>query len=250
MNISFFYVGGACFILNIDSTIQVAVDPALAPKGSIVQFKSFETERMKEPFFDTETFKNIDLWLITHAHKDHLDEEGIKNIDSNSLVITNLDAIPLLGDQSNKKVMKWNQEFVVNLKGYEITIKAIPAYHGSNYIMRKLVGRVNGYLLKVKKGLSKKVIYITSDTVFHQDVIRNIVTSPDILIANLGEVMPQKFGGPLTMSVSMLNSFVEVLNPRLIIPIHIDDFSHYTTSIQNVIEHGYRPPLTGEWMKL
>jgi L-ascorbate metabolism protein UlaG (beta-lactamase superfamily) len=250
MKISFFYVGCSCFIIDIDSKIKIASDPALAPKGTKVQFKSFQTERLKEPVYDKSTFEDIDLWLITHAHQDHLDSEGIAKMNNNHFVLTNIDAIPFLEDKVNKQVMNWQQEFDMNLKGYEIKIKTIPAYHGTNFLMRKLVGRVNGYFLMIKKGDVQKTIYITADTIFHHDVVKSIEISPDIMIANLGEVLPEKFGGPLTMSVSMLNRFVKELNPGLIIPVHIDDFSHYSTSEQSVIELGYSVPRAGKWQKL
>ena len=40
----------------------------------------------------------------------------------------------------NNSVLRWGEEQVFQVAGYSITIKAIPAYHASNYIMRKIVG--------------------------------------------------------------------------------------------------------------
>lgn len=34
-------------------------------------------------------FNNINIWLLTHNHEDHIDEQGLELIDDNALVIIN-----------------------------------------------------------------------------------------------------------------------------------------------------------------
>ena len=42
---------------------------------------------------------------------------------------------------------------------YLITIKALPAYHASNSIMQKIVGKVNGYQISITSSSETKVMY-------------------------------------------------------------------------------------------
>ncbi|MBK3495113.1 MBL fold metallo-hydrolase [Viridibacillus sp. YIM B01967] len=249
MKINFYHVGVATCLLEIDGKIKIATDPALSPKGTILKFKSFETERLQDPKYDNDIFQNVDLWLITHLHEDHLDLLGKDVIADSALVLTNSDALSFL-EGKNVVPLKWTEEYVTKFENYTIKITTIPAYHGNNFITRKIVGKVNGYILEIFDGNDKTTIYLTSDTVYHKDVINSISKELDIIIANLGEVSADKFGGPLTMSIEMLNQFVKELKPTKVIPVHIDDFSHYMTTEDNVLKAGFSILEKGKWIEI
>lgn len=126
----------------------------------------------------------------------------------------------------------------------------MPAVHGSNIISKMLAGKVNGYIMTIcDKKVSKK-IYLTSDTVFDKKVISSIKGEKiGILIANLGEVRSTMWGGPLTMNIEMLNKFSKEMKPNMIIPIHIDEFSHYETD-RSELEKEYKVVNNGDVIEL
>ena len=127
---------------------------------------------------------------------------------------------------------------------------AIPSYHGSSYLMRTLVRKVNGYLLKIKEHNDTKEIYFTADTIYHNDVINILPSHVDLLIANLGNVLADKKGGPLTMNIPMLDSFVDKSTPEIVVPIYIDDLSHYDMTEEQVKQAGYDVLSVGKWHTL
>lgn len=249
MKISFFHIGIATCLIKIDENIKIAIDPALSPQGTRMVFKSFVSERTTPPIFNDALFENIDLWLVTHLHQDHCDEYGLEKIAKDVPIIMHPHYATDFRDYNSLPLL-WGSTQSFNFTDCNISITAIPAYHGNNLIMRKMVGIVNGYMIEISTGHEKFFVYFTSDTVYHKDIIDFLTSSfpkIDLLVANLGEVNGEKFGGPLTMSISMLENFTKALNPNLVIPVHIDDMSHYSTDKTDIQKYGLNVVTSGVW---
>lgn len=239
MKIEFIWVGTATFVININNTLKIACDPCLVPKDEVVKFSSFSSTRLQGAKYDKNTFKNIDIWLLTHNHLDHLDDYGKKVIEEDAKIICCKNVFEELKGK-DVSVLDWEEEKVIQKGKYKIKIIAIPAYHGNNIIMRKIIGKVNGYFLKISDDKEEKTIYITSDTVYHKSITKIFKDkNVDVLIANVGEALKNMFGGPITMSPSMLNKVKEDINPKKIIPIHYDDFSHFINNKDALNLAGY-----------
>lgn len=232
-------IGGATWVLNVDNNFKIACDPVLAPIGTEYNFTSFKSKRIKAPVYDDSTFENVKIWLVTHNHADHIDELGLKRISKGDYVVCDKNSQKLLKTGNENTVpLGWYKTQIIKIHDITIEIQAIPSFHGNNYLTRRFAGNVNGYLLKINDGKVKKTIYVTSDTVFHKKVIKSLENQNiDVLIANMGEVKSKMWGGPLTMDISMLNMFINELKPKKVIPIHIDDFSHYETHVEMLKEN-------------
>jgi L-ascorbate metabolism protein UlaG (beta-lactamase superfamily) len=204
---------------------------------------------MRSPTYDDGTFKDIKLWLITHMHADHCDSFGIKKIDKDIPVVFH----PNYTDSFkgyNQNPLSWGQSKKFLFDDCAVTIIAVPAYHGNNLLMRKLAGAVNGYIVEIQNQESTFTIYFTSDTVYHKDVVDFLTAAYpkiDLTVANLGEVSNNKFGGPLTMSAPMLDKYRQTLNLGLVIPVHIDDMSHYQTNPSDLKKFGFEILPVGQW---
>lgn len=245
MSISFTYFGVACGVISIDNQFFIGIDPDLSPKETSVQFKGFVSEKQTDVYKDESLLSKVDVWLITHGHQDHLDDVGKDYLKEKTVISPNrkiLDGVPCL----NNSVLRWGEEQAFQVADYCITIKALPAYHASNYIMRKIVGKVNGYQLTITSSSETKVIYFTGDTVLYPDLIQIVPKNIDAIFANLGAVKSGSFGGPFTMDLKMLNRMNDLLQPKRIYPIHIDDYSHYKTTKNEVESAGYRVLAVGE----
>lgn len=237
MDLELNIVGGATWILNVDNVFKIGCDPVLAPTGTEYDFKFFKSRRIKGPVFDDSTFENVQIWLITHGHSDHVDEQGMKKILDEDRVFCSKNSEKLLksGQINNFTTLNWNDSQTIKIHDYLVTIQAIPAYHGNNYLTRILAGKVNGYLIKISDGRVEKSIYATSDTVFDENITKILEEHKiDVLIPNMGEVLSNKWGGPLTMNISMLEMFEKYIKPKNTIPVHIDDFSHYATNLETL----------------
>ena len=244
-----YYIGASTCILDIDNKIKIGIDPAISPINHKINFKSFESIRTKAPKYQASVFENIDVWLITHSHEDHVDSLG-KEKTIGSKIICDIKSASLIFADRKTITLKWKQEYKFIKEGYSVTFTAIPAYHGNSVLTRTLTGKVNGYLVKVDNGICIQTIYFTGDTVYHKKILQYLPQNINVLIANLGNVKSNLFGGPLTMNLSMLKKILTYLQVDKVIPIHIDDYSHYETSISEVKSAGLEILPLGKWIDL
>ena len=232
MEVHFDWIGGATFILTLGK-LKIAIDPVLCPMGTTQDYFWFKSKRIENPIYRLDTFADIDLWLITHNHEDHLDYEGLKVIDKNTKVITNRNAYKRVVDNGNMDVsmMKWGASMILNIKGYRIDIEAIPAIHGINPLSALFAGKVNGYYLKIYDGNDEVRIYITSDTVYKRKVIDAMREKPiDILVPNMGAAKQGTWIMTLTLDSKMLTKMISIFNPKVVVPVHYGTFEHYHES--------------------
>lgn len=234
--ITFKWIGASTWILNVDG-IKIACDPILCDADTIIDLKYFKAKRRTKPRFITTDFSNIDLWLLTHNHADHIDKLGMEKISSESEVLAHRNLKPWFKsrDQVNVRFMKWRDTIHINKNGYEIEIEAITCVHGSNYITAVLCGGVNGYWIKVKKEKKAIDIYVTGDTINHPKVKKHISgRTADVLIPNMGGGGLDKFGGPFTFTANLLREIVEIINPTVILPVHHTSFSLFKEPIEEL----------------
>ncbi|RLD58084.1 MAG: hypothetical protein DRJ05_08640 [Bacteroidetes bacterium] len=240
MKITFHWIGGATFILSIGD-LKIAIDPVLCKKGTVQDYFWFKSKRIEEPVYDEKDFDRIDLWLITHNHEDHLDEIGLSKISSSSNVVSNKNTSRKLKNKGIKDltVLNWGETKKYHLKGFEIEVEAIPAFHGVNPISAWLAGKVNGYFLTISTGKEKTRIYITSDTVYKNRIIDNLKDRKiDLLIPNMGAAMQGSRIMNLTMNSGMLKKMINKLNPKIVVPVHYGTFEHYKEPVKAIRDIG------------
>jgi N-acyl-phosphatidylethanolamine-hydrolysing phospholipase D len=111
MKISFKWIGGATWILQIDN-LKIACDPVLCEEGHIQDYKYFKTKRLNNPVYDKADFKNINLWLLTHNHEDHIDPPGFKMINKDSAIISHIGCRRYFRNDIFKdlRFLSWNEE--------------------------------------------------------------------------------------------------------------------------------------------
>jgi L-ascorbate metabolism protein UlaG (beta-lactamase superfamily) len=238
MDVLFYWVGGATFILSVGD-LTIAVDPVLCEKGTVQDYFWFKSKRMEEPVFDDKDFDGIDLWLITHNHEDHLDTLGLSKISNETRVVTNKNTSEKLQEKGIKDltILPWAKTKKYTIKGYEIEIEAIPAIHGVNPLSALFAGKVNGYYLTISNGKEKTRIYITSDTVYKNKVIRALKNREiDLMIPNMGAAKQGSWIMTLTLNSKMLKKLILQLNPKVVIPVHYGTFEHYKEPIERIQE--------------
>lgn len=237
MKIEFNWIGGATFILSIDN-LKIAVDPVLCEKGTIQDYFWFKSKRIEDPMYELEDFRDIDFWLITHDHEDHLDKDGLDVIEKDSIIISNKNASKKLNTKSfsDLTILNWGQNKTIRIKDFEINIEAIPAIHGVNPISALLAGKGNGYYVNIKKDEQKFKFYLTGDTIYNAKTINALVNKKiDLLIPNMGAASQRTWIMTLTLNAKMLKKLIEKLNPKKVIPVHYGTFKHYKEPVEKII---------------
>lgn len=239
-NLSFKWVGCATWILSIDN-VKISSDPVLCPKGTVQHYQfGFKSIRRTEPMFCDDEFKDIDIWLISHNHKDHIDKEGLAVIDPKSTIITNRNTMKTLRTINPEKVfpIAWGQTYNYMKEDVSIEIEAIPAVHASNPIVAVISGSVNGYWLTIAKGQFRIHCYVTGDTTDNKKVINALSNrKADVLIPHMGAAYKDSFGGPLTLCAESLKTIVNTIHPDLILPVHYGTFSHLLDEPISAVEN-------------
>jgi len=238
MEVIFKWIGGATFILSIGD-LKIAVDPVLCKKGTVQDYFWFKSERIEQPVYSESDFDNIDLWLITHNHEDHIDEIGLSKISNFTHILSNNNSSKILlkHGKKNLTILDWKQTKQYKLKGYTINIEAIPAIHGINPLSALLAGKVNGYFLTISKGDEKITIYITGDTIYKNRIISSLINNNiDLLIPNMGAAKQGSWIMTLTLNSKMLKKLISRLNPNIVIPVHYGTFEHYKEPVSKIQE--------------
>lgn len=235
MQIKFKWIGGATWVMQIGS-IKIACDPVLCPKGHVQDYKFFKSTRLNSPEFKDADFQDIDFWLLTHNHEDHLDQDGFKYIDNESHIIAHPGVKKQFDKEkyTNTHYLKSSQFFEWEGDQFNITISSVPAYHARSPFWAKIVGNGNGYLLKIEKKNTLYSIYVTGDSVFqphHAEWFHG--EKINMIIANAGSAHVQfpplyKAVGRITNNSEDIKNMADVLQPEVLIPVHWGTFSHYT----------------------
>ncbi|MCH5251479.1 MAG: MBL fold metallo-hydrolase [Lachnospiraceae bacterium] len=156
-----------------------------------------------DPFRISEKTSDADIILITHDHFDHFSPEDIDKIKKNDTIIV----VPeQMKEQANN--VSCGQCITV-LPGIQkqidgIAIETVAAYNNTKSFHSKESGWV-GYIVE----LAGTKIYIAGDTDMNEDN-RKVVC----------DVAMVPIGGTYTMDAKEAAEFVNILKPKVTIPIH------------------------------
>ena len=237
---NFTWVGGPTFLLHIGS-FRLLSDPMLA-KGPVAFYMNGHpttgednapiTRAAPLPHVDIQP---LDLVLITHLHSDHFDSAARKTLPKDSFLIAPADQIdsPKLSTFTRRRALGWWQEILLEKNGEALRITALPARHSHHPLTNEELGTVNGYALQYSTAGNTYTIYWTGDTVWFEEIreIKERLGEVDLLVPHMGAVGKDGPWGLMTLDSEEAAKVVEVMQPRLIIPIHYHTFSHYTEPI-------------------
>lgn len=238
MNVSFKWIGGATWVLQFD-TVKIACDPVLCTEGHVQDYRYFKTKRVNSPMFLDSDFKKVNLWLLTHAHEDHIDRYGKQVIHEDSTIVSHKSLRAIFKNKADADIrfLDWHEETEISVAGYAVKVKAVPALHAKRKIFGGMVGNGNGYLVEISGNESKYRIYVTGDSVYDKSMLRHVGNSRvDLIIANAGSAMVgksflSKIIGRITNNIDDLREMCSEMKPGNLIPVHWGTFTHYSEII-------------------
>lgn len=228
LNITITHIDTACVLLEIGS-FRILTDPTLDDAGGIYYHGSGSFSRKTgHPSIPVERLPPIDLVLLSHhQHKDNLDHKGRAFLDRVPVIISTRKAAHSIAGITGLQPWESLEFQTEKLPGLKVT--ATPAQHHPSWVPHFFAGDVIGFIIEFD-GQENGVLYITGDTVFFKGIAEvGKRFRVNQLIAHVGSVQFRYLTGfgHYTMNSRELLKTVEVLSPRIVVPIHSSGWSHF-----------------------
>lgn len=155
-----------------------------------------------DPYKIDKKMSDADYIFITHDHYDHFDNSSIKNVINESTMLI----VPACLEEKVKEITN-NYTIVYPSYNYEIAtlhFDTVPSYNiGKSFHLKEM--NYVGYIVNIKNNK----VYVMGDT----DVIDEIKDiSCDICFVPIG--------GTYTMNYKEASNYINMINPKEVIPIH------------------------------
>ena len=161
-----------------------------------------------DPFHIEENYQDADINLITHSHYDHFSEEDIEKVrKADTKIYVTEDYV------ENARQLGFSENKIIGVKPYQtyyegdIEINTVPAYNVNKQFHPKENNWV-GYILEID-GIS---YYIAGDTDITEE---NKKIKCDVAFVPVG--------GTYTMTAKEAAELVNIIKPKVAIPIHYGD---------------------------
>ena len=221
------HIGGPTTLIEVEGW-RILTDPTFDPPGRRYNFGwGTGSSKLVGPALAPADLGAIDAVLLTHDHHDdNLDPAGRAMLPSAKAIITTASGARRLGGVATG-LKPWSTSRLEAPGRTLIEVIATPCRHGPP-LTKPLAGDVVGFALRwpaQKDG----VLWISGDTVFYRGV-RQVATrlKVDTLILHLGGVR-FPITGPLryTMTAREAVKLCSLVQPRTVIPIHYEGWSHF-----------------------
>jgi L-ascorbate metabolism protein UlaG (beta-lactamase superfamily) len=177
----------------------------------------------------------IDFCLLSHMHGDHFDHVVQERLDKALPILTTKHAaatLTALGFRSAIALDTWDSMEVT--KGTaRVRVTSMPGKHAPG-LMQAMIPPTMGEMLEFERGDSVTLrIYITGDTLIHENLKEIPRRYPDIDIALLHLGGTRIAGVLLTMDAKQGIEAIRITNPRTAIPIHYDDYGVFKSPLDD-----------------
>jgi L-ascorbate metabolism protein UlaG (beta-lactamase superfamily) len=222
------HIGGPTLLVEAHGW-RVLSDPTFDPPGRRYGF-GWGTSSVKTsgPAVPSSELGVLDLVLLSHDHHaDNLDDSGRALLPGSRSVVTTPSGARRLAAGNTRGLAAWSTTTVSAPGLPDLTITATPCRHGPP-LSRAIAGEVVGFALQWAG--DPAVVWISGDTVLY-DGVREVASrlQVDVAVLHLGAV---RFGltGPLRYSMSGSDALelVELIRPRVAVPVHFEGWSHFS----------------------
>jgi L-ascorbate metabolism protein UlaG (beta-lactamase superfamily) len=229
------FIGTATLLLEVrrgDDVLHVLTDPVFDGPGkphTVAGLEAFTYTRLVGAAVAASELPPIDAVLLSHDHHaDNLDAEGRKVAARAGRVLTTVDGARRLQRRQTPQAegfAPW-QTTVLTKGALSVTVTATPARHGP-FGTTAFTGPVIGFLLEWE-GQHDGGVWISGDTVWYR-ALHSLAGRVGVAFVHLGaarfKVLPWV---RYSMSASDAVKAAKVLSLRLVVPIHLEGWSHFT----------------------
>lgn len=232
---SLLFVGTATVLLRY-AGFTILTDPNFLHQGEHVHLGyGLRATRRTNPALEIEQLPPLDFVVLSHLHEDHFDRVAAAKLNKNLPIITTHHAAASLNQKgfvSLQALDTW--ETISVTKGEaRVSITAMPGRHGPG-ILSALLPPVNGSMLEFYSEDQQTFrLYITGDTLIYEDLkeIPKRYSDIDLALLHLGGT--KIFGILLTMDAKQGVQAIQIIAPRLSLPIHYNDYTVFKSPLED-----------------
>jgi L-ascorbate metabolism protein UlaG (beta-lactamase superfamily) len=193
------------------------------------------TRREIEPACSPQDLPPLDLIVLSHYHGDHFDEVAARELDKQIPIVTNEYAaqqLAQLGFTNLHTINTWEVQRIS--KGdTELLVTAMPAQHAPDDVVQLLPPVMGSMLEFSRQGRHLFRLYISGDTLVY-DLLHDIPKRyPEIDLGLFHIGGTTLLGVLVTMSGEQGVQAVEIIHPRVAIPIHFNDYSVFLSGLDD-----------------
>ena len=221
----------ATLLITINNK-TLLVDPMLSKAGEMPPIDN-SPNSYRNPLVElvapTNFLQEIDAVLLTHTHRDHLDDAAIRQLPKNKPILCQPADEERLRKSGFLNICPIDSTF----HWEEITITRTGGQHGTGEIARKMAP-VSGYVLNTK---NEPLLYIAGDTIYCQE-IEDILTEhqPSLIVVNAGGAR-FNIGDPITMTEEDVVKVFRKAPYANIIAVHMEAINHCLLSRADLRNH-------------
>ena len=253
------FIGTATTVITLGS-FTLLTDPNFLHRGQRAYLGyGLNSKRLTDPALEPEQLPRLDAVVLSHLHGDHFDRVAKARLDRSAPVLSTPHAVRRLDRWgfATQALDKWEQH-VLAKDGEELAVTALPAVHARG-LLGKLLPPVMGSMLEHSVGgRVVRRVYISGDTLTgaHLDEVRERYPDIDAAVVHLGGT--RVLLRTVTMDGRMGVEFVERSRPKVVVPVHYDDYGVFRSPLSDFLDRmaarglpaAVRPPRHGDVVSL
>jgi L-ascorbate metabolism protein UlaG (beta-lactamase superfamily) len=229
------FVGTATTVLRLGA-FTLLTDPNFLHRGQRAYLGyGLTSKRLTEPSLQPHQLPALDAVLLSHLHGDHFDRVARRGLPKDLQVVTTPQAARKLdrwGFRASTGLRTW-QEHVFERGTERLRVTAVPAVHGPGLVDR-LMPQVMGSVVELEQaGTVTLRLYLTGDTLYRKRLadIQRRFPEIDAMVVHLGGT--RIMGVLLTMDGRQGADLVQLLEPRMTVPVHTDDYTVFRSPLSD-----------------
>ena len=233
---SLLFIGTATVLLHYGG-FTILTDPNFLHKHDVARLGyGLRSRRLTDPAMEIHALPPIDLVVLSHFHEDHFDRTVERDLDKSVPILTTkhgAHALRQRGFTAVEELKIW-ESITVTKGNASLRLTAAPGTHGPG-IVGKLLPPVMGSILEFfPEGSQPRFrLYITGDTLVF-DKLREIPQRfPELDLALLHLGGTRAFGILVTMDGKQGVEVMRIVNPKLAIPIHYNDYTVFKSPLSD-----------------
>jgi L-ascorbate metabolism protein UlaG (beta-lactamase superfamily) len=241
------YIGNATTLIRYNG-FTLLTDPNFLRRGQRAYLGyGLSSRRLADPAAEIGELPALDAVVLSHMHGDHWDRVARRGLDKETPIITTTVAAGRLRRRGFRKSVGLEefQQHELHGPGGSVIITALPAKHAPGPV-EALLPPVIGTMLEFcnREERVELRLHVSGDTLLDRrlDAIPRRFPEIDLALVHLGGT--RLLGSVLvTMDGEQGASWVDLINPRTVVPVHYDDYTVFSSPLSDFRDHVERAGL-------